>query len=196
MRLAPSKRPQDFVELAARLRERHPKTKFLLAGDGSYRSALESLARRLGADNLRFLGFVSDMQSFYRACDVLVLPSSSEGSPNFVLEAMATQKALALAAIAPLLELVGSDNALWFALGNMDQLTASVSRLLSSSTLRRTLGERALQHVSSYSLKACAARLASALRAVVASRKASSPAPAATLPQPEALQAGEKSAAE
>jgi glycosyltransferase involved in cell wall biosynthesis len=196
MRLAPSKRPQDFVELAARLRQRHPKTQFLLAGDGSCRSALESLARRSGADNLRFLGFVSDMQSFYRACDVLVLPSSSEGSPNFVLEAMATQKALALAAIAPLLELVGRDNALWFVLGNTDQLTASVSRLLSSSALRRTLGERALQHASSYSLRACAARLASALRVVVASPKASGPAPAATLPQPEALQAREKSAAE
>jgi glycosyltransferase involved in cell wall biosynthesis len=183
MRLAPSKRPRDFVELAARLRRVHPNVRFLLAGDGSARGALESLARRLGADNLQFFGFVSDVQSFYRACDVLVLPSSSEGSPNFVLEAMAMQKALVLAAIPPLLELVSESNAEWFALGDVGQLTQRVSQLLSSTTLRETLGERARLRASNYSLSACAARLAAALHEVVASRTAGYPGQPAVFPQ-------------
>jgi glycosyltransferase involved in cell wall biosynthesis len=188
MRLAPSKRPRDFVELAARLHRLHPSVRFLLAGDGSERGALESLARQLGADNLRFLGFVSDVQSFYRACDVLVLPSSSEGSPNFVLEAMAMQKALVLAAIPPLLELVNEGNAAWFALGDVDELTRRVSQLLSSTALRETLGMRARLRASSYSLNACAARLAAALHEVVASRTTGYPGRPAVSPQQAAEQ--------
>jgi glycosyltransferase involved in cell wall biosynthesis len=195
MRLARSKRPQDFVELAARLRTAYPRVRFLLAGDGSARGALESLARRLGADNLRFLGFVSDVPSFYRACDVLVLPSSSEGSPNFVLEAMAMQKPLALAAIPPLLELVSESNAEWFALGDVDQLTRRVSQLLASAKLREMLGLRARLRASSYSLSACAARLAGALHEVVASRTTGSPARIAVCRQ-RATEQDAKAAAE
>jgi glycosyltransferase involved in cell wall biosynthesis len=176
MRLAPSKRPQDFVQLAARLRSTYPKARFLLAGEGSARPELEALALRLGADNLRFLGFVSDVQSFYRACDVLVLPSSSEGSPNFVLEGMAMQKPLALAAIPPLLELVTKENALWFELGNVDQLVERVSLLLASSDVRDLLGKRAQLRASRYTLQACAERLAQTLHEV-ASRRAEAAAP-------------------
>ena len=63
MRLADSKRPQDFVALAARLRSRFPEVRFLLAGEGSRRSELEQMGRGLCADNLEFLGFVADMPS-------------------------------------------------------------------------------------------------------------------------------------
>jgi glycosyltransferase involved in cell wall biosynthesis len=195
MRLAPSKRPADFVELAARLRSAFPKVRFLLAGDGSDRGALESLARRLGADNLRFLGFVSDVRSFYRACDVLVLPSSSEGSPNFVLESMAMEKPLVLAAIPPLLELVSAENAAWFGLGDVDQLTRAVARLLSSRSLRDTLGKRARLRASSYSLSKCAARLADVVREVVASRTAAYPPRTADRPE-LVTEPDEKAAAE
>jgi glycosyltransferase involved in cell wall biosynthesis len=193
MRLATSKRPQDFVRLAARLRDSHPQTRFLLAGEGACRPELEQLARQLSAHNLSFLGFVSDMQSFYRACDVLVLPSSSEGSPNFVLEAMAMQKPLVLATIPPLLELVGARNAAWFALGNVDQLTRSVSQALSSGELRRNLAERALPRVAKYGLNECAASLARMLRGVVAARRGPNRARAVT-PQRPAAPADEKAA--
>lgn len=171
MRLAASKRPQDFVQLAARLRDSHPRTRFLLAGEGGCRSQLERLAQRLNADNLSFVGFVSDMQSFYRACDVLVLPSSSEGSPNFVLEAMAMKKPLVLATIPPLLELVGARNAIWFELGDVDRLTQSVSQVLASSELRQSLAERAFTRVARYGLDECAASVARLLRNVVAARR-------------------------
>jgi glycosyltransferase involved in cell wall biosynthesis len=194
MRLAPSKRPRDFVQLAARLRDSHPQTRFLLAGEGGCRSELEQLARQLNADNLSFLGFVPDMQSFYRACDVLVLPSSSEGSPNFVLEAMAMRKALVLATIPPLLELVGLENAAWFPLGNVDQLTQSVSQVLASSELRRTLAERALLRVSKYGLNECAASVARMLRGVVAARRGSNRARAVARQQRPAAPADEKAA--
>jgi glycosyltransferase involved in cell wall biosynthesis len=194
MRLAASKRPQDFIQLAARLHASHPKTRFLLAGEGGCRSELEQLAWRLKAHNLSFLGFVSDMQSFYRACDVLVLPSSSEGSPNFVLEAMAMRKALVLATIPPLLELVGLKNAAWFALGHVDQLTQSVSQVLGSSERRRILAERAFVRASKYGLNECAASVARMLRGLVAARTGPNRARAVALRPRPAAPADEKAA--
>jgi len=61
----------------------------LLAGDGPYRARFEALVPALaGRVDVRFLGHVSDVSAVYDACDLLVMPSRSEGTPNAILEAM------------------------------------------------------------------------------------------------------------
>jgi glycosyltransferase involved in cell wall biosynthesis len=184
MRLADSKRPWDFIELAARLRRSCPDARFLLAGEGSRRAELEQLARQSGADNLTFLGFVADMPSFYAACDLLVLPSRSEGCPNYLLEATAMGKAVVASAIAPVVELVRvTENAVLFELGDVNGLSHAVSELLSNPERLRALGERGLSHAEQFSARACAARIAVILRALVAERAAKpGPSPAAARP--------------
>lgn len=64
----------------------------LIVGDGPLRSALEQQARVLGLlpDDVEFLGQVSDMRQIYRESDILVLTSDHEGTPNIILEAMAS----------------------------------------------------------------------------------------------------------
>ncbi|QJW98068.1 glycosyltransferase [Frigoriglobus tundricola] len=69
-------------------------TPFRLAvvGQGPLRPALEQLAGRLGvADRVRFVGPLAqtELPRWYRAADVFVLPSHSEGVPNVLLEASA-----------------------------------------------------------------------------------------------------------
>ena len=59
----------------------------LLLGDGPDRDALEAAAARLG-DRVRFLG-EADPRPYYRAADVVVLPSRWEGLSLVLLEAMA-----------------------------------------------------------------------------------------------------------
>lgn len=67
-----------------------PDAVFLLAGEGSERPALETLARDLGVHHrVRFLGRRSDMPLVFGIADLFVLPSSSEGLPLALLEAMA-----------------------------------------------------------------------------------------------------------
>ncbi|MDB5412169.1 MAG: glycosyltransferase family 4 protein, partial [Rubritepida sp.] len=64
----------------------------LIVGEGPERSALQTLAERLGvADRVRLVGAQSHgaMQRFYGAADALVLASSREGWANVLLEAMA-----------------------------------------------------------------------------------------------------------
>jgi glycosyltransferase involved in cell wall biosynthesis len=169
MRLADSKRPRDFIALAARLRTLYPDVRLLLAGEGSQRAELELLARASGADNLAFLGFVANMPDFYAACDVLVLPSRSEGCSNYLLEAAAMGKPVVAAAIAPVVELVRvTENAVLFELGDVPGLIEAVSGLLSSPERLQALGARALLRIDQFSARASASTIAGILQALVA----------------------------
>jgi glycosyltransferase involved in cell wall biosynthesis len=143
-RLTLSKRPQDFVALAALLRERFPGARFLLAGEGSQRPWFECMAREAGATNLEFLGYVSDMPSFYETCDIVVLPSGAEGCPNVVLEAMAMGKPIVAAGVAAVLELIRhGDNGLVYELGNIAQFGNLVGSLISDREQRELLAVQA-----------------------------------------------------
>jgi glycosyltransferase involved in cell wall biosynthesis len=64
----------------------------ILIGAGPMRSALERQAKALGLENqVRFMGALpqAELPDWYRAADVFVLPSRSEGVPNVLLEASA-----------------------------------------------------------------------------------------------------------
>lgn len=64
----------------------------ILAGDGSRREALREQARSAGlAERVRFVGSIAHdrLRLFYRAADMLVIGSHSEGWPTIILEALA-----------------------------------------------------------------------------------------------------------
>lgn len=71
---------------------RLPGHRLVIAGDGPERSALASLAARLGvADRVRLIGPVphAELPRYYGAADVMVLASAREGWANVLLESMA-----------------------------------------------------------------------------------------------------------
>ena len=193
-RLAPSKHVDDVIALAAELQQRYPDVRVLVAGSGSEREEVEEVARRAGATNVVFLGFVSDMASFYAACDLLVLTSDSEGSPNVLLEAMRSELAVVAAAIPPVLELVeDGKTGLVYPLRDVEALTAAVERLLVDPALRSSLAKSGARRVAFFTAEAAAARLARILREVVAAHEAkgirrspaeTSPATTLALPHP------------
>lgn len=73
-----------------------PRPLVVLAGaveNASYAEELEAEVSRMGlGESVCFAGAVSDMDTLYRAADLVVLPSFSEGTPNVVLEAMARSR--------------------------------------------------------------------------------------------------------
>jgi len=76
-RLVPVKQCDEFLRLARQLRERYPRVRWLVIGDGPERSALADLAEELGlSDSVTFVGHV-DVQAvgeWLYAADVVVVP--------------------------------------------------------------------------------------------------------------------------
>lgn len=92
-RLSPEKRVKEFLEAWAELFNEGgepPRARLLVVGDGPERLALERAVADLGlARSVTLAGRKDDLLPYYRAADVFILPSISEGLSNSMLEAMA-----------------------------------------------------------------------------------------------------------
>lgn len=84
------KRFDVFLHAAARIHEARPDIHFLIAGDGDQRSALEALASGLNISHCtHFIGWLTDLDPFYAAIDVLLFNSDWDCFPTTPVEAMA-----------------------------------------------------------------------------------------------------------
>jgi glycogen synthase len=94
-RLVHQKGPDLLMEAIPSILRFYPRAKFVFAGDGEMRGAVESRARQLGvAQATRFLGFQGNgaLKDLYRACDVVCVPSRNEPFGIVILEAWSAGK--------------------------------------------------------------------------------------------------------
>jgi len=140
--LKPQKAPQDFVEIAARLRRRRPDVRCLLAGDGELRPQVEQRARELGlGEAFRLLGWWRDVPRLLGAIDVLVLTSRWEGLPRVCPQAMAAGRPVVATAVDGTPEaIVHERNGLLFEPGDLARASEHVLRLLADDALRARFG--------------------------------------------------------
>jgi glycosyltransferase involved in cell wall biosynthesis len=73
--------------------------------DGSFLASLRELTGK-NEELIRMMGQVNDIERYYRAADVFILPSHSEGMPNVVLEAMASGVPCVASRVSGTMELV------------------------------------------------------------------------------------------
>jgi glycosyltransferase involved in cell wall biosynthesis len=88
-RMVPVKGLDVLLEACARLRQQGTAFQLYLVGDGPLKAGLEAASRARGLDrHLTFVGPVLQPQlaGWYRASDLTVLPSLSEGVPNVLRE--------------------------------------------------------------------------------------------------------------
>jgi glycosyltransferase involved in cell wall biosynthesis len=89
-RLEPQKDHDTLLRAFAHARAGGLEASLVVVGDGSRRSALESLAAELGVErHVHFTGFVDDPYPWMGSATAVVLSSRYEGSPNVLLEALA-----------------------------------------------------------------------------------------------------------
>ncbi|HND52412.1 MAG TPA: glycosyltransferase, partial [Pirellulaceae bacterium] len=91
-RMVPVKGLDILLAACSQLKERVPDFQLLLVGDGPLRASLEAEVRQRGlTDHVRFIGSVDHdrLGPWFRAADLTVLPSRSEGIPNVLLESLA-----------------------------------------------------------------------------------------------------------
>lgn len=69
---------------------KYPRLRYVIAGDGKYRTALENLAASLHVeDHVVFLGYTEDVPRVLAASDLFVFPTLNDALPTVLLEAMA-----------------------------------------------------------------------------------------------------------
>jgi glycosyltransferase involved in cell wall biosynthesis len=91
-RLSPEKGFGQLVSAAGMVTRIDPGVGFVLFGDGPLREDLLRQVRAAGlADRFILAGFRADLERFLPHCDVVALPSFTEGLPVIVLEAFAAR---------------------------------------------------------------------------------------------------------
>lgn len=160
-RLAPEKRLEDFLEAFSRAGSVKEGASFcVFVGAGSERERLHRHAEKLGlGERLRIVSPTGEIDRFYAAADVFVLPSVSEGLSNALLEAMSAGLAALGSRVGGTKEAVTKEAGTLFAPGDVAGLTDAVSLYVSRPELALEHGRAARKTVlERYSLKRVAER--------------------------------------
>lgn len=89
-RYMPQKNHSFLIKMFAKLHNDMPNARLLLVGDGPCKSSIMRQCMKYGImEYVLFIGNVSDVQKWYSAMDILVLPSVFEGLGNALIEAQA-----------------------------------------------------------------------------------------------------------
>jgi glycosyltransferase involved in cell wall biosynthesis len=139
----------------------------LIAGDGPLLPELEEAARSL-ADRVQLLGAVSDPVALYRAADLVIAPSRSEGLSNTLLEAMASGLAILASDIRGNRALLHDRVTAHLVPPAREPLAGALAELLLAPDRRAALGAAAAAEARrTYDLHAVAARYEQLYRSLI-----------------------------
>lgn len=170
-----------FLEAVAPLLHRTEGLQVAVTGQGvpAVARRVKAKARALGLrDRVLFLGWVDDMAAFYRACDLVCIPSRAEPFGRTAIEAFAVGTPVVATAVGGLQEIIaeGKTGRL-VPYGDASALAAALHALLSSPEQRRTLSRRARREAEEhYHAKRYQKTLVALVQALVDTQ--STPAPA------------------
>ncbi|MFF5228624.1 glycosyltransferase family 4 protein [Dactylosporangium sp. NPDC000521] len=164
-RLIAEKGVQDLLEALPAIRDRHPGTRAVVAGDGDYRAALIEEARKRKLHRaVSFPGRLDQrtLAAVLAAADAFVMPSRYEPTGTVALEAAASGAALVVASTGGLASIVEHGvTGVRFPVGEPDGLADAVDALLQDPLFAQGLATKARQMVRDrHSWEAIAARTA------------------------------------
>lgn len=151
-RLVPQKRVDRFIDVIGKLRSRsHAAVKGVVVGDGPLRNALQqhALAAGLTDREIEFRGVRTNMREVYDEADIVVLTSDWEGTPNALMEAMASGLPVVSTNVGGVDDLIedGKTGRL-VARDDVDGMVHAVAELAGNAALRRSLGREARRYVA------------------------------------------------
>jgi glycosyltransferase involved in cell wall biosynthesis len=161
------KRVDTLIDAFASLRV--DARRLFIVGDGDQRARLEARAAERGVgDRVHFTGFRDDRLELLRGFDALVLPSTLEGIPRCLMEAMAAGVAVVATNIPGTRDLVvDRQSGLLFPVGDSRGLAAALEAVQGDAGLRTRLvtvgSARVNEHFSARAMATRYARLFSAL---------------------------------
>ena len=142
-----TKRPMDVVESACRALAKAPTLHYVIVGNGPHQERVRHVCRERGIDDrVHFAGQVAHraMPTFYRAADIVLLPSAVEGLAYTYLEAMASGCVLLTSDLPAAREVVEhGKTGFLFPVGDVAAIAELTVRLAEDTSLRRQVGEAA-----------------------------------------------------
>jgi glycosyltransferase involved in cell wall biosynthesis len=151
-RLAVQKNVDALLHATAELRAAGRDVRVRLLGDGPERERLEALTDQLGLTAVvTFAGRrdQAEIQAAYARATALVMPSTHEGMPLVLLEAMAAGTPVVAAAL-PEIEEVGGDAVVTVDVRRPGALSDALGRLLDDPPLRHRLSAAATERARHY----------------------------------------------
>jgi glycosyltransferase involved in cell wall biosynthesis len=141
-----------LISAVAEIVEQHPKTQFVLVGEGPKRVEFEAQVASSGLkESFLFLGRRTDVAQILACCDIAVLPSLAEGLPNAVLEYLAAGLPVVASALGGNLEVI-QDGITGLLVPAQDSraLAHALTRLLDDQEFSARLARAGRDHVASH----------------------------------------------
>jgi glycosyltransferase involved in cell wall biosynthesis len=140
--LVPHKGQRHLIEAAAIVVKRVPDARFVIAGEGELRPALERQIKDHHLEKHVFLaGFRPDVVSVHKAFDIFVMSSVSEGLGTSLLDAMACGKPIVATTAGGMPEVVkDGQTGILVPPRDHEAMANAIIRLLSDAAARRAMG--------------------------------------------------------
>jgi glycosyltransferase involved in cell wall biosynthesis len=147
--LVPHKGQRHLIEAAVLVVRQVPDARFVIAGEGELRPALERQIREHRLEkHVLLAGFRPDVLSVHKAFDIFVLSSVTEGLGTSLLDAMACARPIVATTAGGIPEVVADgETGLLVPPRDHHALADAIVRLLNDADLRRRLGEAGLARV-------------------------------------------------
>jgi glycosyltransferase involved in cell wall biosynthesis len=152
-RLAPQKGFSVLLQAAAAWRDLNPVPLVVIAGDGPLAGELRTQADKAGVDAV-FLGHRDDVPGLLAAAAVFVLPSTWEGQPLVLQEALHAGAPVVATRVGGIPGLTGEDAAVLVARGDAPALAAAVRSVLTDPPLAARLRAAAAARAATLPTKA------------------------------------------
>lgn len=142
-RLEIDKRIDRALMIVKSLVDQHKNIHLLIFGDGSLKDELNNLAQQHKLnDSVDFLGFVADVETYYKYFDIFIFTSDWEGMPLTMWEAMANGVPVVAPDVGGFREILEENNCgLIYKPGNIEEAEDKIKTLLEDEELRKTLGK-------------------------------------------------------
>lgn len=168
-RITYQKGPDYFVEAAAKVLQRVPDVRFVMAGSGDLMNHVVRRVAQLGiADRFHFTGFLKggEVQRMFRLLDVYVMPSVSEPFGISPLEAMRSGVPVIISRQSGVAEVL--DYAIKVNYWDVDALADAIYGLLTYPALGRMFASKGLEEVTGLKWTNAAAKIKTVYETVVA----------------------------